>query len=171
MIGIPDQFICPFTLKVFDIPMVTRTGYHFEQQAICRWLEEHNQCPLSHSPLSLDDMIVDRGLMYTIRVWKKHGHGKQDQPEDKNDDGYDAETDDCDDVDKYMSDFYTNMFTGRPFLACLKPTREVTRALVEAQKKKENHPITKMLAEMFKHARKERKRGHSDFFQQASTAA
>jgi hypothetical protein len=161
MDNIPDEFICPLTLEIFKIPMVTRYGHNFEKDALLHWLEQHNQCPLTRYPLSLNDGIINRSLLSKINVWKQaqRGHHHCQQQHDNKD-----ETSD--------DDFYLNLILERPFIASCQPTKDVIRTLVRAYAQ-DNHPSTKLLVELFKQARKEqkKKRNQRGFTQEASTAA
>jgi hypothetical protein len=173
MDNIPVEFICPLTLKMFDIPMVTRYGHTFERHAILHWLEQHHECPLTRSPLSLNDIIIDRSLLSKIRVWKnaKRQQQRQDKTDvepakvviDKDTSGDDDDADD---------DFYAQLITDRPLIAYLKPTKDVIRAFVKTQVEgQDNHSSTKLLVEIFKKTRKQQKRKSTEFFQKVSKAA
>ena len=172
--NVPVEFICPLTLKMFDIPMVTRYGHTFERRALLHWLEQNRECPLTYLPLNLNDVIVNRGLLLKIRAWKNAN--RQQEQQDKN--GPKPDEDVVTDEDTDDDYFYIKLVADRPLIALLKPTKDVIRALVKTQNKEgkqgtNNHSTTttKLLVEIFKKTRKQEKRNSLDFFQEVSQAA
>ena len=66
----PSEFICPITLEIMNHPMMSRSGHHYERDAIVSWLERSGSCPLTRQPLALSDLISDRNMQARIHFWK-----------------------------------------------------------------------------------------------------
>jgi len=68
---IPQEFLCPLTLQVFENPLVNMYGMNYERSAIVEWLDRGNQvCPLTRRPLSLSGLIHNHALKTRIMIWK-----------------------------------------------------------------------------------------------------
>lgn len=68
---IPQEFLCPLTLQLFENPLVNMYGMNYERSAIVEWLDRGNQvCPLTRRPLSLSGLIHNHALKTRILVWK-----------------------------------------------------------------------------------------------------
>lgn len=69
---VPDEFICPLTLEVFEDPIMTRTGLSFERKAILEWVvgEGRTTCPITRTPLVPSMMVSNVALRLRIRQWR-----------------------------------------------------------------------------------------------------
>ena len=66
-----DDFICPLTLEIMVVPVLTMWGHAFEQSALMRWIENKSEtCPLTRKPLTKQDLVVNRPLQAKIEYWK-----------------------------------------------------------------------------------------------------
>ena len=70
-IAIPQEFVCPLTLEIMEEPAMTRYGHNFEITALLKWLEDHEDCPLTRKPLGLRDILLNSVLQRRIYFWKK----------------------------------------------------------------------------------------------------
>ena len=70
----PEGFICPLTLEVMDVPVMTVWGHNFEKSALIQWLEKKGEnyrtCPLTRLPLTMKDLVTNRPLQAKIQYWK-----------------------------------------------------------------------------------------------------
>ena len=66
----PDEFLCPLTLEVMNVPLMTRWGHSFERNVLLKWIDTHHNCPLTRNPISLSDVVVNRPLQARIQYWK-----------------------------------------------------------------------------------------------------
>jgi len=75
----PDEFVCPLTLEVMDVPMMDRYGHNFERSAILEWLDRDNNrcCPLTRRPMSLRDLVTNRPLQAKIDFYKYQQRQRQ----------------------------------------------------------------------------------------------
>jgi U-box domain len=68
--GIPSAFLCPLTLNIMAVPMMSRWGHSFERAAILEWLGKgHTCCPITRKPMALSDLIRNRPLEQEIQKW------------------------------------------------------------------------------------------------------
>jgi hypothetical protein len=90
--NVPEEFICPLTLEVMTIPMMTRTGQNYERDAILCWLKKHSHCPMTRQTLSLRDCVINSALRLKIQNWHLQcRHAKNGKDDDKDDSEYLAE--------------------------------------------------------------------------------
>jgi hypothetical protein len=73
---IPDEFICPLTLEIFNDPLMDRRGINFERSAIVEWLNRgHTTCPLTREPMGYRSLIPNANLRARVGHWKReHGY-------------------------------------------------------------------------------------------------
>ena len=73
---IPDEFICPLTLEIFNDPLMDRRGINFERTAIVEWLNRgHTTCPLTREPMGYRSLIPNANLRTRVEHWKReHGY-------------------------------------------------------------------------------------------------
>lgn len=69
---VPDEFICPLTLQVFDDPVMTRCGHSFERTAILEWILDQGQatCPITRVPLFPSMLVPNVALRQRIQQWQ-----------------------------------------------------------------------------------------------------
>lgn len=67
---VPNAYVCPITLQIMDRPLLSKTGYNFEQSAILSWLEKNDTCPLTRAPLRPNQLIPNKKLRENIILWK-----------------------------------------------------------------------------------------------------
>jgi U-box domain len=66
---VPTDFVCPITKKLMLNPMMAKSGYNFERDAIVAWVTEYGTCPLSRKPLQHHDLITNHSLKQKIQFW------------------------------------------------------------------------------------------------------
>jgi U-box domain len=70
-IVVPEEFICPITMEIFQFPLATKNGCNYEREAIIAWLRQGNShCPLTRKPLCAHDMIHNNYLAAEIAKWR-----------------------------------------------------------------------------------------------------
>ena len=70
--GIPDEFVCPLTLEIFEYPVMDRYGKNFERAAIMKWFSKGNStCPLTRRELKPSDLVTNSSLKLQIDEWRK----------------------------------------------------------------------------------------------------
>ena len=68
----PQEYICPLTLRVFQDPMKTPHGYHFERKAIHEYIKDYGpKCPKTGAPLAVVDLVLDKELQRKIDKFVK----------------------------------------------------------------------------------------------------
>jgi hypothetical protein len=69
--SIPDEFLCAINGHVMKDPVrSTRSGLVFEKATIQIWLQTRGQvCPITHEPLSPDDLIPDTELKKRFKLY------------------------------------------------------------------------------------------------------
>ena len=81
---IPEEFICPLTLQVFEYPLMSRHGMNYERAAIVEWLDRgNNSCPLTRKPLDLAGLINNRPLKQRIKKWQAENSNHQGTADSK----------------------------------------------------------------------------------------
>ena len=45
--NIYENLTCPITRQIFLKPVITNTGFTYEKEAICKWIEKSKKCPQS----------------------------------------------------------------------------------------------------------------------------
>lgn len=80
LLEVPNHFLCPLTLSIFQQPVVATTKdsnscqHSFERSAITAWLRKNSTCPLTRSTLKRSDLQQNAELAAEIQGWK----GKND---------------------------------------------------------------------------------------------
>lgn len=169
---VPEDFICPLTLEVMKEPVMTRWGHSFERDAIIRWMEYHDQCPMTRNPLSLQDVIVHRALKARIQAWRRSSLAASSSRTERDR----AINNDCCDYDEYYcdkDDLWKDSYSSNnreeapvldrylPFLVSVDSTKAMIRALEENTKndhKKKNDPTARYALKQLKRQRKEEKK-------------
>jgi len=73
-----EDLICPITLEVMQVPLVSKKcGHSFEQKAINEWLDSRDYCPKCHVPLGKDDLIINYSLKNAIEYMKNQAQMMQ----------------------------------------------------------------------------------------------
>lgn len=52
-----DDFMCPIGLDVFEDPVRTPFGHHFERSKIEEWISANGDCPMTRHPLAVGDLL------------------------------------------------------------------------------------------------------------------
>jgi hypothetical protein len=68
---VPSSYVCPITRHVMVQPLKTRSGLHFERDAILSWLKVVGTCPLTLTPLQVSDLTPNMHLQHQIHTWRK----------------------------------------------------------------------------------------------------
>lgn len=68
MDNIPDEFICPITLKIMDDPVLCEDGYSYEKSAIIAI--QNSLSPMTRQPINKSKLIPNRALKNTISKYK-----------------------------------------------------------------------------------------------------
>jgi hypothetical protein len=66
---VPHQYICPITKQLMVRPMMTKTGFNFERDAIIAWVNDYGSCPLTRQPLRKGDVVTNHALKMKIMFW------------------------------------------------------------------------------------------------------
>eukprot|EP00529_Nitzschia_sp_RCC80_P036210 CAMPEP_0113487356 /NCGR_PEP_ID=MMETSP0014_2-20120614/25467_1 /TAXON_ID=2857 /ORGANISM="Nitzschia sp." /LENGTH=162 /DNA_ID=CAMNT_0000381051 /DNA_START=76 /DNA_END=564 /DNA_ORIENTATION=+ /assembly_acc=CAM_ASM_000159 len=70
--SIPNDFMCPLTLTLFEDPLVSKHGHSFERRAILEWLGEGNTtCPITRKPLTPSMLFPNAALRMRVKSWEK----------------------------------------------------------------------------------------------------
>jgi hypothetical protein len=65
---VPQEFVCAINGHVMKEPVQSTTGYHFERATIELWIQTRgNICPITHTPLTLDDLKPAKDLKNEIK--------------------------------------------------------------------------------------------------------
>ncbi len=67
---VPDDFYCPITGELMKNPVSDKEGNTYENRAILRWLSTNNTSPLTRSPLSQTDLVVNHSMRKSIESIK-----------------------------------------------------------------------------------------------------
>lgn len=62
------SLICPLSHEIFTDPVVTPYGHTFERSAIEAWLSRSQTCPITRSPLSVDDLTPNRTVLEIVEA-------------------------------------------------------------------------------------------------------
>jgi len=66
----PVEFLCPITGQLMIDPLMCRTGFNFERNAILEWLQKHSQtCPMTRKAIRASDLVPNCALQLRIRRW------------------------------------------------------------------------------------------------------
>ena len=63
--------ICPITLKYMENPVLTRSGFYYEKDAILDWLKKHDTDPISRDYLDASMLIEDEEYKKNIQKYRK----------------------------------------------------------------------------------------------------
>lgn len=66
----PNHFICPILKDVMDDPCVAADGYTYERKAIERWLDKHDNSPMTNLRLPSMNLLPNYNLLCAIMEWK-----------------------------------------------------------------------------------------------------
>lgn len=70
----PEKYLCPLTRQVMTHPMTSRDGITFERDAILKWLDIVDVCPVTGNPLCPSKIIPNKKLELEIERWHQdHG--------------------------------------------------------------------------------------------------
>jgi hypothetical protein len=83
---VPQDFLCPITLQVMNLPLISRHGHNFERSAILKWLGHSSLCPLTRKPLRPSDLFPNCHLEQRIRFWRLNNDVKEESKEEEGDD-------------------------------------------------------------------------------------
>ncbi|KAG7365233.1 U-box domain containing protein [Nitzschia inconspicua] len=75
----PREFICPLTGRVFEHPVVTKDGRHYERMALMSFVKSgmYSTDPMTGKALPLSSVVTDFNLMARIRMWKERTDNDQ----------------------------------------------------------------------------------------------
>ena len=64
--------ICPLTGKIFEHPVLTKQGHHYERSALINLFNNGMgfRDPMSGQPIAQTSIITDVALMNRIKIWK-----------------------------------------------------------------------------------------------------
>jgi hypothetical protein len=66
--GVPKEYLCAINGHVMQDPVRSPEGYYFEKATIELWLSTRGSiCPISHEPLTKEDLVEDRDLRNKIK--------------------------------------------------------------------------------------------------------
>jgi hypothetical protein len=68
-LAIPLEFICPISKGIMRNPMMSKTGYNFERDAIIDWVNDHGMCPVTKAPLKKVELVTNHSLKTSIKFW------------------------------------------------------------------------------------------------------
>lgn len=70
----PKGYICALSECVMVHPVSSPAGVFFELSAIKEHLQGHNTCPVTQSPLTVNELYPNRLLAHHLQSWRrKHG--------------------------------------------------------------------------------------------------
>lgn len=67
---VPEQYKCDLTKSFMSDPVMTVSGNNFERNAILKYLEEHETCPVTGKPLYPSMIVTNHALAREIVNWK-----------------------------------------------------------------------------------------------------
>ncbi|KAG7365121.1 U-box domain containing protein [Nitzschia inconspicua] len=75
----PREFICPLTGKIFEHPVLTKDGRHYEHMALMSLVKSgmYSTDPMTGKPLQLASVVTDFKLMARIQMWKERSGNHQ----------------------------------------------------------------------------------------------
>jgi len=66
----PSDFLCPISQQIMVQPvLLVETGHSFEAAHIARWLDTHDTCPISRTPLHSKQVVTNFNLKKAIADW------------------------------------------------------------------------------------------------------
>jgi U-box domain len=69
-VDVPLEFICPITMDVMKRPLMTRSGFNYEKEAIMRWIRTTSDtCPLTRQVIHPSDLVPNKALEDRIAKW------------------------------------------------------------------------------------------------------
>jgi hypothetical protein len=66
----PKEFFCPLTNEIMTYPVMTREGISYERDAILRWLENADTCPVTGKALCTNGIVPNNKLQKEIEEWQ-----------------------------------------------------------------------------------------------------
>lgn len=66
----PQQFTCPITQALFEVPMCAPDGRSYEKEAIEQWLSQNNTSPMTGDPMPHGRLVVNYALRDAIEAWR-----------------------------------------------------------------------------------------------------
>lgn len=63
---VPDSFICPISGEIMKDPVITPSGVSYDRANIEAWLKKKEIDPLTKKPLTVNDLVPNRGLKEAI---------------------------------------------------------------------------------------------------------
>ncbi|KAE9993630.1 hypothetical protein EG327_004151 [Venturia inaequalis] len=83
---IPAEYCCPISEDLFDDPVTTADGQHYDRAAITRWFQIRKSSPCTGLPLANTNLSTDRRMVKDVREWingEDLVHNEQEQPLEK----------------------------------------------------------------------------------------
>ena len=72
LVDIPEDYLCPITQQLMQIPVVAADGHAYEQEAIVQWLQTgHNTSPLTGERLKHKSLTDDYRLKAVIEAFRE----------------------------------------------------------------------------------------------------
>ena len=65
---------CPITHTLMVDPVMTPSGYSFENVPLRAWIAQHGTCPLTRAPLKAEELIQNINLRQAIAAYQKVHH-------------------------------------------------------------------------------------------------
>ncbi|QDS73995.1 hypothetical protein FKW77_008649 [Venturia effusa] len=66
---IPDEYCCPISEDLFEDPVTTTDGQHYDRSAITRWFQIRRSSPCTGLPLASTSLSTDRRLIKDVLEW------------------------------------------------------------------------------------------------------
>lgn len=66
---IPDEYCCPISEDLFEDPVTTVDGQHYDRSAITRWFQIRRSSPCTGMPLANTTLSTDRRMVKNVREW------------------------------------------------------------------------------------------------------
>ena len=70
----PNEWYCPITHALFEVPVIAEDGQTYEKEAILKWLENNSISPITKSTISKDGLRINYSLKSTIETFTKGGN-------------------------------------------------------------------------------------------------
>jgi U-box domain len=69
---VPLEYLCSLTKSLMADPLVSKTGYSFERDAILAWVSKKGTCPVTGKPLVQHELVSNHALRIKIQFWCKN---------------------------------------------------------------------------------------------------
>ena len=69
---VPHEYMCPISLDWYVDPVVAPSGHSFSRAHIVSWLERGGVNPLTHEPLSIDQLYTNKSLADAVNHYRLH---------------------------------------------------------------------------------------------------